>query len=134
MIEYEVYTDGAYSSSRNKGGIGIAFIRDGKVTTTYNKGFEGMASNNRAELLAVIAALLSFKEPIDKLTIYSDSMYVVGHTNMGWKRNNNFDLWARLDKAMLECKAKEVIFKHVKGHEDNKYNNIVDKLAVNATK
>lgn len=134
MIEYEVYTDGAFSSSRRKGGIGIAFIRDGKLTYKYNKGFEGMASNNRAELLAVIIALLSFKKPIDRVTIYSDSMYVCGHINDDWKRNNNFDLWDRLDKALKECKAKEIIVKHVKGHANNEFNNIVDKLAVEASK
>ena len=30
MINYECYTDGAYSSSRNQGGIGIVFLKNGE--------------------------------------------------------------------------------------------------------
>ena len=44
-MSYILFTDGAYSSSRNKGGIGIVFVRDGKIALTYSKGFLNTTNN-----------------------------------------------------------------------------------------
>ena len=46
-----------------------------------------------------------------------------------WKRNANNDLWDILDKLLSD---KKVVWQWVKGHSGNKYNEIADKLAVNA--
>jgi ribonuclease HI len=43
------------------------------------------------------------------------------------KRNKNVDLWLELDAAI--DKHLYVEFRHVKGHSDVEYNEIVDKLA-----
>ena len=58
MIEYSVYTDGAYSSLRNQGGIGIIFLKNNKLVAKCSKAFKN-TTNNRMELLAVIIALES---------------------------------------------------------------------------
>lgn len=134
MKDYNVYTDGAYSPSTNKGGVGIAFISDNKLILQYSKLFLN-TTNNRMELAAVIIALKCLKNKINKLTIYSDSQYVIGCITKGWKRNKNQDLWKVFDK--IEKKAKELCtiieYKWTHGHADDKWNNFVDNLAVKAS-
>lgn len=134
MINYECYTDGAYSSSRNQGGIGVVFIRNGKKITEYSKAFK-KTTNNQMEIMAALAALRCFRSSVDSITIYTDSMYVVGCATLGWKRNKNGILWAAFDEELkrVSTLCPKIKFQHVKGHADNKWNNYVDKLAVEAS-
>ena len=125
----EVYTDGAYSSSRNQGGLGIVFIKDNKVIAKFSKTYKN-TTNNRMELLAVIIALQSIKDE-NEITIYSDSMYVIGTATQGWKRKKNLDLWEKYDAVIDSFKT--VTFKHVKGHSTNMFNNLCDEMAVAAS-
>ena len=60
MINYECYTDGAYSSSRNQGGIGIIFLKNGEKVSEYSKGFKN-TTNNRMEISATLAVFKCFK-------------------------------------------------------------------------
>lgn len=130
MNEYIIYTDGAYSSSKNQGGLGIIFLKNDEVVATYSKAYKN-TTNNRMELLAVIIALESIHNS-DKITIYSDSMYVIGCATKNWSKTKNLDLWNRYDKVVQKLNC-EINFIHVKGHQDNIYNNMCDKLAVFAT-
>ena len=125
----EVYTDGAYSSSRNQGGLGIIFIKDNKVIAKFSKTYKN-TTNNRMELMAVIIALQSIKDE-NEITIYSDSMYVIGTATQGWKRKKNLDLWEKYDAVIDSFKT--VTFKHVKGHSTNMFNNLCDEMAVSAS-
>ena len=125
----EVYTDGAYSSSRNQGGLGIVFIKDDKVIAKFSKTYKN-TTNNRMELMAVIIALQSIKDE-PEITIYSDSMYVIGTATQGWKRKKNLDLWEKYDAVIDSFKT--VTFKHVKGHSTNMFNNLCDEMAVAAS-
>ena len=125
----EVYTDGAYSSSRNQGGLGIVFIKDDKVIAKFSKTYKN-TTNNRMELMAVIIALQSIKDE-NEITIYSDSMYVIGTATQGWKRKKNLDLWEKYDAVIDSFKT--VTFKHVKGHSTNVFNNLCDEMAVAAS-
>ena len=125
----EVYTDGAYSSSRNQGGLGIVFIKDNKVIAKFSKTYKN-TTNNRMELIAVIIALQSIKDE-NEITIYSDSMYVIGTATQGWKRKKNLDLWEKYDAVIDSFKT--VTFKHVKGHSTNMFNNLCDEMAVAAS-
>lgn len=135
MLDYVIYTDGAYSSSRNQGGIGIVVLRDKEKVFHYSKGFRG-TTNNQMELIAVMTALQAIKSPINSLTIYTDSMYVKGCATLGWKRKKNVELWIKFDKVFEKAQAlvKEPIhIEHVKGHADNVYNNLCDEIAVKAS-
>ena len=125
----EVYTDGAYSSSRNQGGLGIVFIKDNKVIAKFSKTYKN-TTNNRMELMAIITALQSIKDE-NEITIYSDSMYVIGTATQGWKRKKNLDLWEKYDAVIDSFKT--VTFKHVKGHSTNVFNNLCDEMAVAAS-
>lgn len=127
---YNIYCDGAYSSSRKQGGCAFIILNDqNQVVVEYNKMFKN-TTNNQMEMLACIIALESIKIP-SEISIYSDSMYVVGTMTLNWKRRKNKKLWKRFDDAVL--KHTNVNFYHVKGHEDNYYNNRCDQLAVEAS-
>ena len=95
------------------------------------------------ELMAPIMALKKIKKK-SEITIFTESKYVKdGITDWikKWKVNNwkssnkkpvkNKDLWIKLDNACLKHK---VSWRWVKAHAGNKYNNLVDELAVSKTK
>lgn len=134
MNDYVIYTDGAYKSSLNAGGIGIVFLCNNKKVYEYSKKYVN-STNQRMETQAVIIALNSIIKPINSLTIITDSMYVVGTATLNWKRKANLDLWEKFDQALE--KAQKLVktpiqFKHIKGHNGDIYNEKCDKLASNA--
>lgn len=141
MQQVEIYTDGACSGNPGPGGYGVVLkYRD--IMKELSGGCEN-TTNNRMELLAVIKGLEALKRPC-KVTLYSDSKYIVdamtkgwvkGWKARGWMRGNgepakNADLW----KKILELSSKhKVEWVWVKGHADNEFNNRCDQLAVAAT-
>ncbi len=130
----EIYTDGAYSSTLQQGGVGLIFLRDGHKVLEWSKGFKN-TTNNRCELSAVIIALNAISKPFDSITIYSDSQYVINSINLGWQRKKNIQLWEYFDKIYEQAKTycKDIKFVWEKGHNDSKFNIIADDLAVNAS-
>ena len=133
MNDYIIYTDGAYKPSLNAGGIGIVFLCNNEKVYKYSKQYKN-STNQRMEVQAVVTALDSIIKPINSLTIITDSMYVVGTATLNWKRKANNDLWYKFDKALEKAQklTKNTInFKHVKGHNGDKYNEECDKLASN---
>lgn len=141
----KIYTDGACANNPGAGGYGIIMIynsSDGKEhIKEFSKGFS-LTTNNRMELLAVIDALNYLRKPC-KVELYSDSKYVIDAINQkwldGWIQKNwklntknpvkNIDLWKEFLKAQ---KNHKIDFIWVKGHNENKYNEKCDKLAVSA--
>jgi ribonuclease HI len=134
VINYICYSDGAYSSNRDQGGIGVVFIRNGIKVFEYSKGFKN-TTNNQMEITAALTILKAIKIPIDSLTIYTDSMYVIGCATKGWQRKKNIQLWHKFDEELNRIKTlcPNIEFQHVKGHNGDKWNNYVDKLAVAAS-
>ena len=95
-------------------------------------------TNNRMELMAVIAALELLKREKLEVTIYTDSAYIVnsvekkwlhGWIKTGFKGKKNKDLWLRFWEFY---KNNSIKFIWVKGHADNKWNNRCDILATEA--
>ena len=141
-MKYKIYTDGACSGNPGPGGWG-AVIFDKDNNQKNISGNERSTTNNRMELMAPIMALKKIKSSAE-VTIYTDSTYVKnGSTEWikkweknGWKSASkkavkNKDLWIKLDNL---CKDNKVIWKWVKGHSTNKYNNLADELATQAIK
>jgi ribonuclease HI len=142
MKEVIIYTDGACSHNPGPGGWAAVLIYKGKEKRI--SGFEPDTTNNRMELTAVLEALKALKEPCS-LTVHTDSAYI--HTafergwidkwlSNGWKNASkqpveNQDLWKAILQAAQDHKVK---YKKVKGHADDKYNNICDELARKAIK
>ena len=141
-MKYTVYTDGACSGNPGPGGWG-AVIFDERERQMNISGKVKNTTNNRMELMAPIMALKKIKSKSD-IIIFTDSTYVKnGITDWikkweknGWESSNkkpvkNKDLWIRLNDL---CQKNEVIWKWVKGHSNNKYNNLADELATQAIK
>lgn len=133
-----LYTDGACSGNPGPGGW-AAILRYGESVRELSGG-EHETTNNRMELMGVIAALSALKEPC-KVTLTTDSKYVVDSVTKGWvygwkkkgwiksdkKPALNVDLWERL-LPLLE--KHEVTFVWVKGHAGHPENERCDQLAV----
>ena len=139
-MKYIIYTDGACSGNPGPGGWGaVIFNQDNNQKNISGK--ENDTTNNRMELMAPIMSLKKI-EPNSEITIYTDSTYVkngITEWIKRWKKNEwkgankkpikNKDLWIKLDNL---CKNKKIIWKWVKGHSNNKYNNLADELATQA--
>jgi ribonuclease HI len=136
MSQLIIYTDGAARGNPGPGGYG-AILMWGNARKELSAGYR-RTTNNRMELMAVIAALqATTREGLD-ITICSDSSYVVNAIEKGWLRNwtrinfkdkKNPDLWRRY--ATLAAKH-NIRFVWVKGHADNPFNNRCDELATAA--
>ncbi len=138
MKNVTIYTDGACSGNPGPGGWAAILSYNGREKEL--SGGEAKTTNNRMELLSVIRSLQALHEPC-KVTIYSDSKYVVDAVDKGWAekwksagwmRNKkepakNPDLWQELLELMQTHSVK---FIWVKGHASNPYNNRCDELAV----
>lgn len=55
-MNYTLICDGAYSSSKDQGGVGIIFLRGEEKILEYSKMFKGV-TNNMMELAAMIIGL-----------------------------------------------------------------------------
>lgn len=134
MNNLAIYTDGACHGSTGIGGIGIVFVNNNEIIYQFNKQYTN-TTNNRMEITAIIYALHAISKPINSITIYSDSQYALGCITKGWKRKKNIDLWNLFDKVYNTAKSfcSDIQFTWVKGHNINEFNNIADKLAVEAS-
>lgn len=130
----QIYTDGAYKSSIDQGGIGIVWMKNNEVFKKYSKGFKH-TTNNKMELIAMLCAFKSIKTSMEEVEFISDSQYVLGCLTKGWKKKKNVELWNILDKEYERVKSlvKNIKFTHVRGHQDCFGNNLADELASNAS-
>lgn len=133
-----IFSDGACSGNPGPGGYGVILRCDGREKEL--SGGEHQTTNNRMELMGVITGLEALKYPC-KVTIQTDSKYVVDSIEKGWakswKKNNwiksdkkpalNSDLWDRLLKLL---DIHEVKFTWIKGHAGHPENERCDRLAV----
>jgi ribonuclease HI len=131
-----VYTDGSSRGNPGPGGYGAILIW-GNVKKELSQGYK-RTTNNRMELMAVIAALEALKKDNLQVLIHSDSSYVVKAIEEGWLKNwikinfkdkKNKDLWMRYHIISQKHRVK---LKWVKGHADNPFNNRCDELATEA--
>ncbi|PPR45078.1 MAG: Ribonuclease HI [Alphaproteobacteria bacterium MarineAlpha5_Bin11] len=132
----EIYTDGACSGNPGIGGWGVVILINKKAIEIH--GGENQTTNNQMELTAAIEGLRYFNEE-ETITLYTDSKYVKDGVSSwiskwkinGWKTANkkavkNKELWQKLNN---EIKKHNVIFKWIKGHAGEKYNERADQLA-----
>lgn len=136
-MNYRIFTDGSYRSSKDKMGIGVVWLKNNKKVHEYSKSVKG-GTNNIAELLAIYVALKSIKKVIDTLEIISDSEYSIGViSNPSWKPKKNIKLIKQIKEQLSETQKlvnNPIKFTHTRGHQTDdseftKYNNLVDNLA-----
>jgi len=142
-MEVSIYTDGAARGNpQGPGGYGTVIEYTNSsgdlFTKELSKGYK-KTTNNRMELMAVIAGLNALNRPC-QVKVYSDSQYVIKAFNEnwleGWLRSDwkkgkvkNIDLWKRLLEV---AKPHKITWNWVKGHAGHPQNERCDKLATEA--
>ncbi|MDE2100421.1 MAG: ribonuclease HI [Patescibacteria group bacterium] len=142
----ELYTDGACGKAGD-GGWAWVLIEDGVEVLTWESGSEAPSTNQRCELIACIKGLeyLKWQHPDWSVRVVSDSAYLVNCFEQrwydawwhnGWRTSSNGeikngDLWLDL-LSLWEQYPSEISWKHVRGHQGDKWNEFCDELAVKA--
>lgn len=135
-----VYTDGACAGNPGPGGWAWAVAPDG---APQGSGGAAHTTNQRMEITAAYEAVKSLPGPLE---VVSDSTYVVncfrdrwweGWLKRGWLNSQrqpvaNRDLWEPF--IALVRQRGDVTFRWVKGHSGDRLNDLVDALAVTASK
>ena len=117
------YSDGACSGNPGPAGLGVVVIASGQRVEISE--YLGQATNNVAELTAVLRAL----EAIDRSTpavIYTDSRYAIGVVQLGWKAKANTELVTELRRSIS---GRPVELRYVPGHAGVELNERADALA-----
>ncbi len=136
MEPIEIWTDGACKGNPGPGGWGARLVFGVHERNLY--GGDPQTTNNRMELLAVIAALSMLKKKYP-LVIHLDSQYVKNGIESwiaGWKRNGwktsarkpvkNAGLWMALSELVDQY---DISWRWVKGHAGDPGNEQADLLA-----
>lgn len=145
MLSVTLYTDGAARGNpEGPGGYGAVLqfvdragnLHERELSAGYRK-----TTNNRMELMAVIAGLEALNKPC-RVEVISDSQYVTNAFNKGWLEGwvkkgwkgasgpvKNVDLWKRL---LAAAQPHELSFTWVKGHAGHPQNERCDRLATAA--
>jgi ribonuclease HI len=145
-MQINIWTDGGCSGNPGRGGWAYVITDTEGVVITENSGGSPLTTNNQMELTAVISALLHVEknmteksmQSIEAITLYTDSQYVqkgISEWIINWKKNGwrtankqpvkNADLWKQLDTV---SSGKKIIWKWVKGHAGNLYNEKCDQM------
>ena len=141
-MKYKIYTDGACSGNPGPGGWAAIILVNNKIKKMFF-GSEKNTTNNQMELLAPIKVIQKFKKK-SEISIFTDSTYVRDGITIwikqweknGWKTASkkpvkNKELWKKLKNLSSKHSIKWI---WVKGHAQDKYNNLVDELAQGAIK
>lgn len=149
MAYVKIFTDGSCLGNPGRGGFGaILCCQSSQSKESYCwelwQGYRH-TTNNRMELMAVIAALSVLRKDvasIESIDLTSDSKYLKdGITKWihGWKKNGwltaakqpvkNVDLWRKLDQLVAQH---QINWHWVKGHAGHAENERCDKLARDA--
>ena len=135
-----IYSDGACIGNPGPGGYGVVLIYN-EHRRELSGGYR-RTTNNRMELMGPIKGLETLNQSC-RVTLHSDSRYVVDGIERGWAkqwRENSWmrytgdqavnpDLWGRL---LDLCESHEVEFRWVRGHAGDVENERCDQLAVQA--
>ncbi len=135
-----IYTDGGALGNPGPGGYGVV-LKHGEHRKELSGGFR-RTTNNRMELLAAIEALRALKARC-RVTLHTDSKYMVNGITKGWAKRWRANDWMRNERdpalnpdlweTLLDlCAQHNVRFVWVKGHAGNPDNERCDELAKEA--
>lgn len=121
-----VYADGACSGNPGPAGIGIR-VEDGAASRELSE-YLGPATNNIAELTAILRAAELFGNDERPIEIRTDSQYAIGVLTKGWKAKANTELVAQVKRALARL-GDRVRLVYVPGHAAVAGNERADSLA-----
>jgi ribonuclease HI len=126
LPEVVIYSDGACSRNGKPGARASAaavVIKDGEATAVGE--YLGPATSQMAEITGAIIGLKEVREP-SRITIYTDSQYLVNGATGKHERHVNNKYWDKLDEL---SKTHYVTYVWVRGHDGDFWNEIADSLA-----
>jgi ribonuclease HI len=128
--QWVAYTDGACSGNPGPAGSGMVVIAPGgKIHEGYE--YLGHATNNVAELTAVLRGAECIPRDAESAEVMTDSKYAIGVLSKGWKAKANQELIAHARTALAGRKLRLV---YVPGHSGVPMNERADELAREAVR
>jgi ribonuclease HI len=124
-----VWTDGACSGNPGRAGLGVVILGDGPGQREISE-YLGDATNNIAELTAILRGLQAVSDRARPVIVYSDSAYSIGLLSQKWKAKKNVEL---VEELRALCRTfSDLRFVKVAGHAGVALNERVDYLATSA--
>jgi ribonuclease HI len=135
---YIFYTDGSLKQKDNRVemGLGWILIEDNMELQCYNSKLEGWCSSTRAEIMAILTALLVIVDH-SEVNIFTDSKNAVSIFNSYRRKFDNYRSYIKMDNQILWQLIFQIIEKlglkvnlyKVKAHDNNKWNDRADEEA-----
>jgi ribonuclease HI len=125
---YLAYTDGACLGNPDGPGGWGAYVIGPDETTWQLWGHLSSTSNNRAEVLALLAAI-EWVPACSSLLVRSDSEYTLKVLSGAYKAKANRDLWDAV-RATVDTQRLRLTTEWVRGHAGDPGNEQADRLAV----
>jgi ribonuclease HI len=125
---WQAFTDGACSGNPGPAGSGVVLVEPGGKLHEGQE-YLGEATNNVAELTAILRALEWIPAGAGTIVVHTDSKYAIGVLTKGWKAKVNQELIARARRLVQERGAQ---LRYVPGHEGVALNERADELARDA--
>ena len=128
------YVDGSFNLPEKIYGAGVVLIKDGNeeyFKKSYSDSFythRNVAGEVKASELAINLAI---EKGYKKIIIYHDYQGIKSWADGEWKTNNEL---TKSYKTFIDSKRNEIEigFVKVKGHSNDKYNDLADRLAKDA--
>lgn len=126
---YDCYTDGSCNnlSANKEGGAAYLILLNGKEILRRSKALIH-TTNNRAEMLAIISAVKRCPIGAD-IIIHTDSKYAIFSFRYRKRISDSVKNSDLIHLYRKEAAQKKVTFEWVKGHNGDRYNEIVDSMA-----
>ena len=141
-----IYCDGGCTPNPGKAGSGVAVYKDNKLSSLWYGLYEGMGTNNTAELGALYESLLLAQKEVQNgnaVEIKCDSMYsinciktwAISWEKKGWTKKGgeikNLDIIKKAYYLYKDIK-KEVKLSHIKAHAGFEGNELADRMTMYA--
>lgn len=131
----EIYVDGSYHAATKEFSYGMVVLIDGKEEKFSHKMTDSELAQMRnvaGEIKGSEAAMqYALDHEIPSIIIYHDYQGIASWCNGDWKANKPGTIAYR-DFYRQASQKVNIQFRKVKGHSNNKYNDMVDRLAKEA--
>lgn len=143
-MNYRVYTDGSCYPNPGPSAYAAIIVGPNNQIARRTSGYLGIGTNNQAEFEAILHGLKSLPDDAETVTVLTDSQYCMncvtrwhhGWDKRGWYTKSgqpvkNSDLiQAIVDEVnILRFEGVKVEFQWVRGHNENQFNEMADRLA-----